>query len=564
MRAQIDPLTMTPTDSDRAPLWRWFLPAAVLVALVLRTWWAWGHALCIEQEGAEYARLAQNLLAGKGYVGIFNAGVQLNFPPLYPLLIAALSVPMGDAEIAARAINILMGAALVVPAFKLAETLHGRRVAVATAVLVVLHPVLVAGSASTYAEGPYLTLMVLALLCLVVWVKERRITASVGCGVCFGLAYLIRPEAFLLAGLFAAGGLAAAMLAEDRRRVLASSLALLAAFIVIAAPNIAFLSYHTGKLRIEAKGTLAYQWGQKINQGLSYTEATSGIGPDLSERGVFMQPNLDVIKSTSYTTSEYAQFVLSAAKKNVAPIIRTVTGEAALGAPWLFALVVLGLFGTAWSRERMRLELLFVIYASVFVLVLLTVQALWFRYFYAILGMLLFWAAKGADELRLWGQSTAGAVIRNERHAGLLGQGLMWFAIAFVLFVAYRNIAYVGQFQESQYADRKEAGKWLATQIPPPRRIMDVGLQVAYYAGADLMYLPSGADSDLAVRYVAKRDPDYIVLVSEARNSRTYFSQWFDQGIPSPNAKLVYDRVNPGGEHVRIYRWSAEPPAATN
>ena len=360
---------------------RWLLPGAVLVALLIRIGWAFGHGLSIEQEGAEYARIAENLLAGKGYVGIFNNGIQLNFPPLYPLVIAAVSLIAGSAEIAARAINIALGAVLVIPVFRIAELLHGRRVAVAAAALVVFHPVLIAGAASTYVEGVYLTLMIFALLFLLRWAIDRRVSASIAAGVFFGIAYLVRPEAFLLAGLFGAGGLVAAIFVKERRATALGSLALLGAFVVVAAPNIAFLTYNTGKFRIEAKGTLAYQWGQKMNQGMSYAEAIGGIGPDLSDQGVFMRPNLDVIQSTSYSLKDYAGFVIRAAKKNAAPIVRTVTGDAALGSPFLFALVVLGVFRTAWSRQRLVLDGLLVVCALMFVLVLSTVQELWFRYF---------------------------------------------------------------------------------------------------------------------------------------------------------------------------------------
>src|SRR5580704_10031552 len=41
----------------------------------------------IDSEGAEYARIAENLLNGKGSVGIALPGAQLMFPPLFPLLI---------------------------------------------------------------------------------------------------------------------------------------------------------------------------------------------------------------------------------------------------------------------------------------------------------------------------------------------------------------------------------------------------------------------------------------------------------------------------------------------
>jgi hypothetical protein len=90
---------------------------------------------------------------------------------------------------------------------------------------------------------------------------------------------------------------------------------------------------------------------------------------------------------------------------------------------------------------------------------------------------------------------------------------------------------------------------------------MDMNLQVAYYAGADLMYLPY-ADSDLALRYVVKRNPDFIVLTGGGYRGNPYAVKWFAEGIPSPNAHLIYDQPRPGGEHIKIYRWT--PSTTTN
>jgi 4-amino-4-deoxy-L-arabinose transferase-like glycosyltransferase len=539
---------------------RWFLAAAVLIGLLLRIAWAERHGLSIEQEGAEYARIGQNLLAGKGFVGMFNNGVQLNFPPLYPFLIAAVSMITGNAEIAARSINVVLGALLVVPVFRICESVHGRSVAVAAASLVVLHPVLLAGAASTYSEPLYLTVVVYALMFLVYWVKERRLSSAVAVGALFGVAYLIRPEAFLLAGLFGGGGLILARFLKQRRETVRGSLALLGSFIVLAAPNIAFLTHETGHLRIEAKGTLAYAWGQRINQGMSYAESISGIGPDLSDQGVFMRPNLDVIRSTSYSTLDYVKFVLRALKKNVAPIVHTMTGETAIGSPLLFGLGVLGLFGTAWSRERWRVDGLVLIYAATFVLVLMTVQELWFRYFFGIFAMMLFWAAKGACELGSWGEDTVAQLGQSKAVARGVASSLKWAAVVLVLALSLGSIGSLDQFDESMKSARKDAGLWLAHQAGRPKRVMGFDLQVPYHADADLMLLPY-ADSALALRYIADRKPDYIVLIGGSPGGLPYTNQWFATGIPSPDAQLVYDQAKPGAEHIKIYRWltSAAP-----
>jgi hypothetical protein len=53
-----------------------------LAALIVRVLCAVIFSGEIDTEGAEYARIAQNIVAGKGYVGIATEGTQLFFPPL--------------------------------------------------------------------------------------------------------------------------------------------------------------------------------------------------------------------------------------------------------------------------------------------------------------------------------------------------------------------------------------------------------------------------------------------------------------------------------------------------
>jgi len=529
---------------------------AVIVAALLRIAWAARHGLAMDQEGVEYARLAENLLAGRGYVGMFNNGTQLNFPPLYPLMIAAVSVLLRSTELAARAVNIGLGAALVIPAFKIAQRLYGQRVAMAVTVLVVFHPLLIAGGASTYAEGPYLTLLMSALLWLMIWADERRVGASIWAGVFFGLAYLVRPEAFVIVGVFVAFGVIASFAARDRKLILLGAVGLAASFSMVAAPNVIFLTRSTGKLRIEAKGTLAYQWGQRINAGMTYAEAVKGIGDDLSEQGVFMRPNIDVISSASYTMREYLAYLFKAARRNIAGIHRAVVDESAFGSPLLYTLVVLGLFTAGWGRRRLVLDGILVATAGMVLTVLLTVQELWLRYFYSLLGIFLIWGGKGADHLSTWAMETAGSLIDRPRARELAGALFKWGAIASVLVVSLRTMPDVSQFKESEWPERVAAGRWLASQTPQHKWVMDNGLQVPYYAGADVIYLPYTTRSDLAVRYIEKRKPDFIVLHSATKADLPYTSQWFDEGIPDTRAVLIYDEQKPQGERIKIYRWA--------
>jgi hypothetical protein len=88
---------------------------------------------------------------------------------------------------------------------------------------------------------------------------------------------------------------------------------------------------------------------------------------------------------------------------------------------------------------------------------------------------------------------------------------------------------------------------------------MGLTLIPPYYAGAAMTYLPY-ASGDLALRYVAKARPDFIVLEEEMKIELPYLAAWFDNGIPDARARLVYDEGGPGRERIKIYRWVVNPP----
>ena len=118
----------------------------------------WGTG-AIESEGAEYARIAENLRKGVGYVGIVTPGPELMFPPLFPLLISGVSFFTGSYVRAGRLVSLILGTLLPLPAFGIASRLFNRRVGFVAAVLVMLHPLLINLSFTVLTEGPYATLL---------------------------------------------------------------------------------------------------------------------------------------------------------------------------------------------------------------------------------------------------------------------------------------------------------------------------------------------------------------------------------------------------------------------
>ena len=135
----------------------WFL------SLLLRGFCAIWFSGMIDEEGAEYARIAQNLLAGVGYVGLVTPGEQLWFPPLFPLLISGITLFTGDAEVAGRAISVVLGSLLVLPVYLIAQRMYNERIATTAAALVGIHPFLVEYSTTVHCEPLFLTLVLAAI-----------------------------------------------------------------------------------------------------------------------------------------------------------------------------------------------------------------------------------------------------------------------------------------------------------------------------------------------------------------------------------------------------------------
>src|SRR5216684_7428880 len=74
------------------------------------------------------------------------------------------------------------------------------------------------------------------------WIEEEAVKASIFAGIFFALAYLVRPEAFLIVGAIAVAVLLSTFFVRNRRPLLIGVLSLVGVFAFAASPYVAFLS----------------------------------------------------------------------------------------------------------------------------------------------------------------------------------------------------------------------------------------------------------------------------------------------------------------------------------
>src|SRR6266849_10588476 len=224
--------------------------------------WAHWHTGAIESEGAEYARLAENLRNGVGFVGIVTPGAQLNFNPLFPLLIAGTSFVTHNYQLAGRLVALVMGALLPLPVFGIASRLFNRRVGVIAALLTLLHPLLVHLSFTVLSEGPYTALLLSAVYLVVRALDHSSTRLWMLVGGAFGLSYLLRAEA---SAVFAIAVLFALTATEGDRTVrFKRAVAAVAVFLVLTLPEVILIYRSTGRVLLEGKSTIFSYTGRRL------------------------------------------------------------------------------------------------------------------------------------------------------------------------------------------------------------------------------------------------------------------------------------------------------------
>jgi 4-amino-4-deoxy-L-arabinose transferase-like glycosyltransferase len=182
-----------------------------------------------------YDHAAQLLAAGEGYLG-FSDQPTAQWPPGYPLLLAGIYKAFGHHVIAAKALNIVVGAATCILIYIIAARVFDRRVGLLAALIFALFPGQIYYTTLVSTESLSPAVLLLLLLAGLVWVRNGREVSAAQFllfGVLFGAAMLLRGEAgILLAVVLLAGKLAV----ESWRRFAYQASFLLIGAVVAVAP----------------------------------------------------------------------------------------------------------------------------------------------------------------------------------------------------------------------------------------------------------------------------------------------------------------------------------------
>lgn len=553
-----DRLTMIDSDRTLLRFTAWTL-VAFAAALVLRLVWIFHWPLSIESEGVYYARIAENLLAGRGYVGAREVGKQLLYPPLFPWLIAGATAVVGNSELAGRIVSAVCGSLWVIPMMFITRTAFDEAAGLIVGIIGVVGPPLIAISGTVQSEPAYLIFQAAGVyFVLQIWPALPK-RASYLAGICFGIAYLARPEA----SIYIALTILFIFLTGRTVLQLKSAARLVLAFVLTILPYVAWLSIQTGGPRLEAKSVSNYVeatgWAAHQPPG----EIFFAVDNHLNDVGLSNQSDLAMIQKTKLSTAKVFWLAMHGASTNVMRLLSTIMESRLFGGSIFLLLLGLGFVApTPDTNALARRGFLFAA-AIASIVPLFSLHAFHDRFVFPFLTLLLPFAAGGVVFLY---RSIVSTLASGARLPAVLSTSLAGSIAALILIGYFATQAHTMLHLETdarlpeqditvQRGDRfvKDLGLTIRNFGVKNALVMDGTPAIGYYAGAADWPLPY-CDSETAVRYIEKKSPDFVVLQSSKEDVFPYLKEWIEKGIPDQRMELVYRATTPNGEVAQVYR----------
>jgi hypothetical protein len=461
----------------------------------------------IENEGAEYARLAFNVKHGVGYVGL-HGSPQLLFPPLYSAALVAVSAVVHDLTLAGRVVSAVFGCVTILLTYLLASRWLGSRPGLAAAVIVAVSPFAIGASVSVQSEMTYTACALAGVLLIWLAVERQGWRTYAAAGAVVGLAHLTKPEALIYSACLLAASIPFSW--RDRKGRLPGVAAFFATFALVAAPYVYYLHAETGRWTFEAKSGVSAAIVQREGAGMRFPEAAYGLDADGRPVGPLLEPNETARHQTlAGVIGSRPATLIRRLRQNLWPLVSTLREETfGAGLLWLAGLGVVVLL---W-RSRWRIAA----FAAVAVVVPVGfAAALWTspRYFVVVMPLLSILAACGIHAL------VAALARRTRRRMPWALYGTAGLMIAAITLPQWPILSGSHQVRYEQQPHLKQAGLWLRHHAGAGYRVMSESTRVPYYAEGTWVTLAHGPVAQL-LRYAADERVDYLVVPLSSEVSR--------------------------------------------
>lgn len=523
----------------------------------MRLYYLRSHVVVLEGEGAGYAHQAENLLRGHGFESSLYARPDLEHCWLQPLLIATVYMGVRDVDTATHIISMASGTLLIVWMFLIGDRIYGRLGGWIAALLATFHPLLIALSASGYAEILAMALQFGAIYWCIRFIEHDGRWCWLFGGVLWGLSYLNRTECLVLP-LFtlALFGLRAVWNKESMLLCALESVRFLTVFALLVAPYALFFYHYTGEVRFEGKNLLNYTIGQRRLEGKSLDLAGRELTPDLTERGPSLNTSAYVTYSPYPTgVQDLGRYFVKNIHRHREWLLNGLPTAPYFGSVLLFVLAFLGVVGRPWDAVGAFRHVYIVGLYAYIVFLLAAAHMEDPRYEFPLLPFLLLWASSGIGYLLAWVRQTTRALRITETLVVPTATMCILGIVVWMFQLSYKTVSVMDEFNSGWAPNDavKQAGLWLRAHAPGSKNAYGTAV-FCYYSFSYEWILPY-ADSATSIRYIRMKNPDYIFLDSANSQYTPYYKDWLQNGIPDRAAVIIYQKVVSPGRRLVIYQW---------
>ncbi|MEZ5428798.1 MAG: glycosyltransferase family 39 protein [Pyrinomonadaceae bacterium] len=501
-----------------------------LAALVFRA----AHCILFRNDLIPGADQIQYIQLGQKFAhGNFYGVLDTYWPPLFPMMIGALTHFIDSLILPSAIIAVVAGSLAVPLTYYLAKQSYGPSVAWIAAGIAFFYPHLINAVLMIGTENVYLLWIVGAVYFGWWGLKKNSAKIFFLTGMLIGLGYLTRPEAFGYLAFFALF----AFISDFRKKkvVSRSSLArigaLLLGFIILATPYIVYLRAETGHWTISGKMGINFAGGE-FNEEAEEEEIVVESKPIENKSKV----------TVLFLTFFYSLIVIQKIFAYLLPFL-------------LMVFVVLGLFADTWNKERFKREGYLIVFCM-FTVLGYALSASQARYFYILLPIFFGWMACGILYFRDWLEESTKGWIPNKASFLLGVQPFVALSLIFI-YVYMLPINSFTHSAEKKWKSRgyeeRAAGLWIKENSQRRPLIFSTTMRPAFYSEGKQLF--PGKDNLEDLLASLKNDKADYVVFSERALKRRPFLRGLDKALQSdPDFELVYQKNDQPGYGIFVFK----------
>lgn len=515
--------------------WEWLILLMAMVTAFLLKEYCIRFYDVMSADGTGYATMGKNF-----FTSFDPATFGTVMPPLYPFMIGLFDLLFNDLDKAARTVSVFFHVLTVLPVYLITRQFFDRAAAAIAVMLYLTLPFLQSMAGIDIAEPTYTFFAFAGAYFFWQGFRNSRCWYMFGAGSSFALAYLARPEGFVL--LVALSTLYVFLHVRTWRekvgKFISHLLILWLGFFLFAAPYWVLLHQLTGKWQLSGKTAM--------NTSIIKEYMGKSISDErfqLDKTGEFIKQDGSLLQ---FMLKEPALFA-----ENIKGNMRNFPTEFNGAIPYyLWPLVLIGFFACPWRGRHLEERLFLVFLASP--LLLYVVFYIVNRYFYPYIPILVILTGAGAAKI--------GTMLPSRRKFTVAVPAMAIVAGYFAYLDYPRPRPTYNYNQDGGRYDDKQVGLRLKQILPQQSVLMTRSGRISFYSQLPFV-LPPQAGMDEIIAYARKHQVTHLIvnmqLVGLRPQLMTLFTPLTNPGTtyqPPRGLQLMYAGQEPGGLPYLVYR----------